>query len=363
MKLLTTENLTELELLNNALRNEGLKEISKETEINRLGEGAWHHAYLIEKEQLVLRIPKRVAYDKEVVFNRKALTSEYAATKAFYQHANRAKEGVCPEQFKFFVDEKLTYTIESYLGKSIGLQRQTTDLSRRYGKELGAFFLALENLNSPYKGIGHLEIGQTGELKGELDMDLKAFVFEETKEYQEELNKLIDSPYEFDRAKVVKAGESFISRRSINDEKIILTNQDTSPENIIYTKRGAKIIDPYPLLYTGVSFAANYVFNYQALFHLFHNTKRYRKGNYHLYISQLIASAEGFIEGYTGSSKQKRHALHIEVFLKLLTMTYTHYKLVNETPLDREQIIRFGTKEQVEERLRIYLKKLEEYPK
>ncbi|MCC2249504.1 hypothetical protein JUJ52_05930 [Virgibacillus sp. AGTR] len=113
MKLLTTENLTELELLNNALRNEGLKEISKETEINRLGEGAWHHAYLIEKEQLVLRIPKRVAYDKEVVFNRKALTSEYAATKAFYQHANRAKEGVCPEQFKFFVDEKLTYTIES----------------------------------------------------------------------------------------------------------------------------------------------------------------------------------------------------------------------------------------------------------
>ncbi|MCC2249503.1 hypothetical protein JUJ52_05925 [Virgibacillus sp. AGTR] len=208
-----------------------------------------------------------------------------------------------------------------------------------------------------------MEIGQTGELKGELDMDLKAFVFEETKEYQEELNKLIDSPYEFDRAKVVKAGESFISRRSINDEKIILTNQDTSPENIIYTKRGAKIIDPYPLLYTGVSFAANYVFNYQALFHLFHNTKRYRKGNYHLYISQLIVSAEGFIEGYTGSSKQKRHALHIEVFLKLLTMTYTHYKLVNETPLDREQIIRFGTKEQVEERLRIYLKKLEEYPK
>ncbi len=146
MKLLTTEAVTELELINHALIKEGLKQISDESEIKRLGEGAWHFAYLIDNDQLVLRIPKKIAYDKPVVFNQKELTAEYAATKAFYQYANRAKKGICPEQFNYSVNEELTYTIESYMGESKGLSGQTTEESRRYGKELGAFFLALESL-------------------------------------------------------------------------------------------------------------------------------------------------------------------------------------------------------------------------
>ncbi|MBN8208125.1 hypothetical protein JI666_05145 [Bacillus sp. NTK071] len=43
---------------------------------------------------------------------------------------------------------------------------------------------------------------------------------------------------------------------SVEREKLILTNQDTSPENIIFSKKGTKIIDPFPLLYTGTSLAA-----------------------------------------------------------------------------------------------------------
>ncbi|RXY98426.1 hypothetical protein [Fictibacillus sp. S7] len=362
MKFLTTETLTELEIINNALKNEGLEEIPSESGIKKLGEGAWHFAYLIDKEQLVLRIPKKIAYDKKVVFNREEFIADYAATKAFYKQANRAKKGICPEHFEYFVNEELTYTIESYVGKSIGLGDQTTTQSKRYGTELGEFFLALENLDPPYKGLGYLKIGEKGEIKGELEIDLREFILEETKEYQDELDVLLSSPYEFNKKKVIKTAKDLISVRSIDREKIILTNQDTSPENIIFSKNGARIIDPYPLLYTGTSLAANYVFNYQTFFYTVHNTLRYRKSNYYLHIHQLRANAEGFIEGYTNGSKQKSKDLNVEVFLKLVTMAYTHYQLLNKESLSREQIIRYGTKEQLKERLEIYLKELEKYP-
>lgn len=362
MKFLTTETVTELQLINKALKNEGLQEVSDESDIKRLGEGAWHFAYLIDTEQLVLRIPKKIAYDKEVVFDHVELTMEYAGTKAFYKHANRAKKGICPEHFDYFVNEKLTYTIESYLGKSIELGDQTTKQSKLYGTEMGEFFLALENLDHSYEGLGNLVIGEKGELKGELKTDLKEFLLEETKEYQDELDVLLSSPYEFDKEKVKRTGRDLISVRSIDREKIILTNQDTSPENIIFSKSGARIIDPYPLLYTGTSLAANYVFNYQTFFHTVHDTQRYGKCNYHLYIPQLRANAEGFIEGYTYSSTQKRTDLNVEVFLKLVTMANTHFQLLNKESLNREEIIRFGTKEQLQERLRIYLQELENYP-
>lgn len=361
MKFLTTETVTELEHINKALKNEGLREIAGESEINRLGEGAWHFAYLIDTEQLVLRIPKKTAYDKEIVFNREELAAEYAATKAFYQHANKAKKGICPEHFEYFVSEELTYTIESYLGKSIGLCDQTTKQAKLYGTEIGEFFLALENLDHPFKGLGSLKIGEKGELKGELEMDLRAFILEETTEYQDELNVLLSSPYEFDKEKVSKTGENLIPVRSIDRERVILTNQDTSPENIIFSTNGAKIIDPYPLLYTGTSLAANYVFNYQSFFHTVHDTLRYGKYNYHLYLPQLRANAEGFIKGYTNGSKQKHKDLNVEVFLKLVTMAHTHLQLVKEESLNREQVIRFGTKGQLEKRLQIYLKELEDY--
>jgi hypothetical protein len=318
---------------------------------------------LIDKEKLVLRIPKKVAYDKEVVFNRNELIGEYSATKAFYKQANRAKMGICPEHYEYFVNEELTYTIESFVGTSIGLNAQTPEQSNQYGTELGEFFLVLENLDTPYKGLGYLQMGEHGEVKGELDMNLKDLILDETKEYQDELDILLSSPYEFDKETVKRNGMNLITERSIDREKKILTNQDTSPENIIFSKQGARIIDPYPILYTGTSLAANYVFNYQTFFHTIYDTQRYGKNNYQHYIPQLRANAEGFIEGYTKGSMQKRKDLHVEVFLKLLTMAHTHYELLQKESLNKEQVIRYGTKEQVEKRLWIYLKELEHYPR
>ncbi|MCR8849350.1 hypothetical protein NQ095_13090 [Rossellomorea sp. SC111] len=361
MPFLTTTPLTERELINKALNNEGLKQLSCDSEITRLGEGAWHCAYLIEGEQLVLRIPKRIAYEKEVVFNRAELTADYAGTKAFYQHANRTGKGMCPEHYNYYVSEELTYTIESYVGKSIGLVGQTPEQSKRYGREVGEFFLALEELDSPIPGIGYITVGAGGEIKGQYEGDLSAFILEETEEYREEWEALLESSYSFNKEKVSRTGEELIAARSVDREKRVLTNQDTSPENMIFTSSGVRMIDPFPIIYTGTSLAANYVFNYQTLFHALHNTKRHGKNQYHLLIPQLKASAKGFVEGYTNGSKQKWNDLRVEVYLKLVTMTHEHDQLLKQECLSREQMIRYGTKEQIQERMKIFLKELEEF--
>lgn len=344
------------ERIQRALEQEGITGT-----VQPLGEGAWHMAYLIEEKQLVLRIPKEIAYDKEVEFNPHELTAEYTATKAFYEHANRAKKGICPEYFNFYVSEELTYTIESYVGESAGLEHQTVEEAKQYGRELGECFRLLETLDTPFTGMGYVEFGDDGQLKGPYDMDAEEFLVQEMYEYVTELETLLASSYSFDKEKVEQTGRHLLADRSIKREKIVFTNQDTSPENILFTKSGAKMIDPFPLLATGTSLAANHVFNYTSLFPKFSNTERFGKGNYDIHEEKLKANAEGFVDGYTDDSEQKQKDLHIEVFIKLLTMAFEHHQLLQEKTLSREQIIRYGTKEQVEKRLQGYLGALESF--
>ncbi|TGB01055.1 hypothetical protein [Halobacillus salinus] len=339
-----------------ALAREGITEQS----ITRLGEGAWHEAYFLEKDKLVLRIPKKKAYDKKVVFNRDELEAEYAGTKAFYQQANHAVEGICPDYFTYYVSEDLTYTLETYVGRTIPLEHQSVEEAKQYGLELGECFVQLEKLDAPYPGMGYL-VMEDGALKGPYDMDAKEFLIQETEEYKEELETILTSSYPFDKEAVKTKAEELLSDRSIDQEKIVFTNQDTSPENILFTENGAKMIDPFPLLATGTSLAANHVFNYTLLFPQFHNTERYKKGNYDLHKDKLRANADGFVEGYTDGSEKKKDALRIEVFIKLLTMAFEHHQLLGLDAMSREEVIRYGTKHQVEERLRFYLEELERF--
>ncbi|WP_221568101.1 hypothetical protein [Alkalihalobacillus sp. TS-13] len=363
MNILTNTVGTELEQINKALDMEGLPQLKTVSEITSLGEGAWHYAYLVNSsaEPLVLRLPKKIAYDKEVGFNYDELMSDYAGTHAYYQHANKAKEGICPKYFTFFVSEELTYTIESYVGTSVGLGVQTNDQSRRYGIELGEFFSAIEKLESPLSGLGYLK-WSNGCLSGELDMDIHSFIPQETEEYSEELETLLESDYEFDKKRVRHLGDELIPKRSNEEERLIFTNQDTSPENMIFTQDRIHIIDPYPIIYTGPSLAANLVFNYQTTFPTFYNTKRYEKQRYNRHIEQLKKIADGFIEGYVQDSVEKRDSLQVEVFLKHVTMAYTHLQLLKKDTLNREQEIRYGLKSQIENRLEILIERLGKFP-
>ncbi len=361
MSILTNKPTTELEQINKALEKEGLSKLKIESEIDRIGEGAWHHAYLVNRNRdpYVLRLPKKMAYEKEVLFNYDDLMADYAGTKAYYKQANIAKKGICPDYFNFLVSEELTYMIESYAGKTVGLKEQTLEQSKRYGAELGEIFSAIEELESPLSGLGYLKWTE-GNLAGEFDMEIQSFLLQETEEYQEELDSLLNSQYEFDKRRVRQIGKELIQRRSIEGERIVFTNQDTSPENIIFTKDRVHIIDPYPILYTGTSLAANFVFNYQTTFPTFYNTKRYGKQRYNLYTKQLREIANGFTSGYVQESIKKQESLHIEVFLKLVTMAHGYMKLEQES-MNREQEIRYGNKKQVEARLDTLLRQLENY--
>ncbi|MCC5803629.1 hypothetical protein [Rossellomorea vietnamensis] len=60
-------------------------------------------------------------------------------------------------------------------------------------------------------------------------------------------------------------------------------------------------------------------------------------------------------------SKQKWNDLNVEVYLKLVTMTHEHDQLLKQESLSREQVIRYGTRKQIQERMKIFLKELEEF--
>ncbi|MFP3471842.1 hypothetical protein R0J90_17500, partial [Micrococcus sp. SIMBA_144] len=64
-----------------------------------------------------------------------------------------------------------------------------------------------------------MKCDQRGKLKGELDIDQKEFVMEETREYVEELNLLLASGYNFDKQRVEAVGRVLIPARSLSGEK------------------------------------------------------------------------------------------------------------------------------------------------
>ena len=56
------------------MRLEAALEHSEVELVSFLGEGAWHHAWQVQKgkEKLVLRIPKTIAYGKNILFDKAA---------------------------------------------------------------------------------------------------------------------------------------------------------------------------------------------------------------------------------------------------------------------------------------------------
>jgi hypothetical protein len=72
------------ELINFALQKSQYKSLVNKQQVTYIGEGAWHHAYLVKQnsgEKLVLRFPKEIAYGKKVAFIEKDINAEYGGTK------------------------------------------------------------------------------------------------------------------------------------------------------------------------------------------------------------------------------------------------------------------------------------------
>ena len=132
-------------------------EIPEKASLSKLGEGAWHEVYKIErthKEDLVLRIKKRMAYGVHQDFNPIDLKAEYEASKAYYRQANQCIFKICPAFFEYFLSENLVFTLESFMDKSVSYQSLSSTTSFLCGKKLGEFFYLMHQKTPDIKGPG-----------------------------------------------------------------------------------------------------------------------------------------------------------------------------------------------------------------
>ena len=104
--------------LMNAIEKLKIENIKMER-IWKIGEGAWHNVYRIERdfeEDLVLRIRKKNAYGQVQGYKEIDLITEYESSKVYYQQANQCSINICPSVFDYFHEESLVFTVERFMG-------------------------------------------------------------------------------------------------------------------------------------------------------------------------------------------------------------------------------------------------------
>lgn len=327
--------------------------------IGFIGEGAWHFAWKVLKDnkELVLRIPKSVAYGKPVVFNEEALKAEYAGTELYYQVVNKAVESAAPKFFKFHVSPELTYTLESYGGIQIDLHTMTKETAFQTGKEIGKIHRKTEEVPHGLDGFGYLAWTQDKGLQGTLRGNASEFLKEESEEHLSDYQTLCAALPEYKDNTVSEALQLAVNLRKKAFTKPLLVNQDASPENILMNGKRVFLIDPYPSIYYPRAIAGNFMNLYETFFIHLADTERYRKHRFAACEENLHLIANGFIEGYSEGDPQIICEVRGEQLLQLLETANSHLCLLSED-LAEETRIRYGSKEEIEDRLHQFSKEL-----
>ncbi|MGM0896510.1 MAG: hypothetical protein ACQEV0_01345 [Bacillota bacterium] len=319
-----------------------------------LGEGAWHHAWKVEKEgrELVLRIPKDVIYGKPAEFNKEELTAEYAATELYYRSVNQAVKGAAPEFFQFHVSEQLSYTLESFAGKHINLHNITQTEAFETGKALGEIYRKTEEIPHGLDGFGYLHWTEKSGLRGSITGDARRFLKEESEEHLSDYRELSDARPEFQDETVSDALNLAVEIRERGFTQPLLSNQDASPENILMNGTQMCLIDPFPNIYYPRGMAGNFMNLYETFFIALSDTERYRKHRFADCEDKLKGIARGFLASYSKGDKQAMAEVRGEQLLQLLETAYSHFHLLSGK-LPEEARIRYGDKQQIEDRLAI----------
>ncbi len=317
-----------------------------------LGEGAWHHAWKVEKDdrELVLRIPKDIIYGKPAEFNEEELTAEYAATELYYRSVNQGVKGAAPEFFEFHVSEQLSYTLESFAGKHIDLHELTRAQAVETGKALGEIYRKTEEITHGLDGFGYLHWTEKSGLRGSITGDVRRFLKEESEEHLSDYQELSDARPEFQDDTVNEALKLATELREGGFTQPLLSNQDASPENILINGTQICLIDPFPNIYYPRGMAGNFMNLYETFFIALSETERYKKHQFAKCASNLKAIADGFLDGYSDRDKQVAAEVRGEQLLQLLETAYSHFHLLSGK-LPEEARIRYGDKQQIEERL------------
>lgn len=324
-----------------------------------LGEGAWHYAWKVLKEndELVLRIPKTTAYGKAVPYNEEALKAEYAGTKLYYQTINKAVAGAAPTFFEFHVSSELTYTVESYGGKQIDLHSMKEETAFQKGKAIGEIHRKTEEVPHKLDGFGYLTWSKKKGLQGSITGKASEFLREESKEYLADYQTLCTARPEYEDKTVSEAIQLAVALRKKAFKKPLLVNQDASPENILIQGDRVCLIDPYPSVYYPRTMAGNFMNLYETFFIALAGTERYRKHRFAACEVNLKMIAKGFIEGYSAGNPKIVSEVRGEQLLQLLETANSHLRFLSED-IAEETRIRYGSKEEIEERLTLFSEEL-----
>lgn len=355
--------MTLQEQIARALQTAGLPALNSFDPVQKLGEGAWHIAYLLplpDGRNMVMRFPKEVSYGKAFSYDEKHLRSEYGSTQLYYSYANRIQPGICPGEFFYHVSEDLTFTVESYGGRGLQVAELTPVSAYEVGHQLGDYFLAVDQVPIEIPGFGFLEWDGEG-LRGSAPGDPHQNLRDEVAEYREELQTLLDAPIPFNREQVLRTFDTVVANRRTDEEHIVLTNRDLSPENLLLHNGRLRMIDPVPLAYSNMVFAGNFLNLYREIYPLYHNVQRYARHQYHLYRPQLSALADGFLDAYSDGDPDRRRRIEGEHFFMLVSLAQRHYTLLQQAELSTETLIRTGDHSIIRERLPILLQHLEAF--
>ncbi|MBY6037792.1 hypothetical protein KUV80_14060 [Fictibacillus nanhaiensis] len=352
------------ELIDFALQKSGLEALKDTTQVQYLGEGAWHQAYLIQLrtgEPVVVRFPKQEAYGRKIEFKEAACYAEYAGTKAYYELANRVKPGICPEFFQYHVEKDKTFTVESYAGKAIKLDTFTFMEAFQTGAELGEFFRYMHDAEHGLRGFGYLKWNGTN-IEGEVQSSVSESMKEENEEYITDFKEFINKYDGTIHPEVMTRLEECMQDRTLDDSRVVLANQDTSPENVLLHADGRlSLIDPVPILYSGDSLAGNFLNNYHTLFPTFFNSPRYAKHQFDLHEERLKTIADGFIEGYCNGDSEKKIRVKQEEFIQLTSLTASQFTVIQSKELTSEQRIRYGEKKVIKNRIPELVRRIEAF--
>ena len=324
-----------------------------------LGEGAWHYAWKVLKDEseFVLRIPKETAYGKPVPYDEAAMKAEYGGTGLYYAAVNIAVKGAAPEYFTYHVSQELTYTLESFAGTQIDLGAMTKESAFQTGKDIGAIYRKTENIPHGLEGFGFLSWSAEGGLQGSIKGDALEGIKEESEEQLADYQVLCAARPEFRDETVSEAIQSAAALRQQKFTMPLLTNQDASPENILMNGHRVCLIDPYPIIYYPRGMAGNFMNLYETYFIALANTERYRKHDFAAHGVKLNEMAKGFLEGYSGGNVEIVCEVRGEQLLQLLETAFSHLQLLDED-LTEEAEIRYGSKEEIESRLKLFSEEL-----
>ncbi|WP_394188878.1 hypothetical protein [Paenisporosarcina quisquiliarum] len=325
-----------------------------------LGEGAWHQAWKLtgdQHEPLVLRIPKKFAYNKEVPYDEAALKAEYGGTDLYYRSVNQVVPGAAPEMFVYHVSVELTYTIESFAGNHVNLHTLSKDDALEMGEVIGQLYREVEQVDHGLEGLGYLTWNKERGLHGHFLSDFQEFIEDECKEVMDDYHELSLKRPIFDNPDLRDGIKKICETRLKAISHPVLTNQDASPENWLIDKGQIRLIDPLPILYFGEVMAGNFLNLYETLFVELSHTERYKKHQFNECQETLKGIADGFVKGYCAQNPDSIVILRGEQMLQVLDSAVNHVRMLEEG-LNEEQIIRYGSKEDVGERLSVFHDKL-----